>query len=598
MKKIVGIDLGTTNSVIGYSENGKVTIIPNKEGKRITPSIVYFGSNGEVLVGELAKRRKILEPHRTIYSVKTLMGKFYEEVKDWIKDLPYKVVPNEDGEAVIEIDGDIYTPQEISAEILKYLINSAEEFLNEKIEYAVITVPAYFDNRQREATIEAGKIAGIEVLRIINEPTAAALSYGIDSKSDEHIAVFDFGGGTFDISILSIKEEIIEVRSTAGNTFLGGNNIDTVIVNWFLEHLKASYPEENFNKPQILSRLYEVAESAKCELSFKENVEVNIPFLANTINGEVINFNMILNRNEFNKKIVDILEDIKIPCLQALKDANLEPKDISTVLLAGGSTRIPIVQEICKNLFQKEPAKILNPDEAIAIGAAIHSEMLIGDLQEILLLDVTPLSLGVEVEGGLFEVLIPRNSSIPTVAKKIFTTTRDNQTAITIHVLQGERKLAKDNRTLARFRLEGIPPAPKEVPKIEVTFAIDVNGVLKVSATELSSGKSNEIEITSYRNVSEDFIERVLKEASEKVEEDKHLEKAAKLKRRCFRLYDEIFKLLKEEKAFIPEKRLLELEKENLKLRSELNTYDFNKICIVQKKLEDLKKEIKSYIEK
>lgn len=597
MSKILGIDLGTTNSVMAISEDGSASVLPNVEGKPLTPSVVNISSDGKFIVGELAKRRMSAEPERTIYSVKTLMGKKFSEVEDILELFHYQVVADEAGDAAVLVDGKSYSPPEISAKVLQYLVSSAEECLGEKIEYAVITVPAYFDNRQREATIRAGELAGLDVLRIINEPTAAALSYGLNSTEKENIAVFDFGGGTFDISILGIEGDVIEVKATCGDTFLGGHNINHEIYLWLSEILQRDYPDLDLNSMQIKARIQEACEIAKCELSFQESTEVNMPFLGADKNNNVINVSVVLERKNVEGCLSSIFQALKAPCVQALQDAALDATEVKKVLLAGGSSRIPAVQQICEDVFSQSPSELLNPDESIACGAAIHAEMLTGNLQEILLLDVTPLSLGIEVEGGLFDVLIGRNNSIPTTSKRIFTTTRDNQIAISIHVLQGERRLAKDNRTLDRFRMDGLPPAPREVPQIEVSFSIDVNGVLKVSAKEMSSGKSEEIEVRSYRNISEEYVERVISEAKDKVDEDMELEQVALIKRRCFRLYDQLVNEIRTNQAFLPDEVAMRIEKDSLRQRVALKSFDFTEICKIEEELKLLRKELHAYLE-
>ena len=522
MGKIIGIDLGTTNSCVAVMQGGDPVVIPNQEGGRTTPSMVAFTESGEILVGQTAKRQAITNPENTIFAIKRLMGRRYDspEVQRDIKILPYKIVKAPNGDAHVEVRGKRYSPPEISAMILRKLKEAAEAYLGEKVTEAVITVPAYFNDSQRQATKDAGRIAGLEVKRIINEPTAASLAYGLDKKGERKIAVFDLGGGTFDISILEVGEGVFEVKSTNGDTHLGGEDFDMRIVNYIVDEFRKDQGIDLRKDRMALQRLKEAAEKAKIELSSVLETEINLPFITADASGPK-HLNMKLTRAKFESLVENLVEKVVGPCQQALRDAGLSPKDIDEVILVGGMTRMPRIQEKVKEIFQREPHKGVNPDEVVAIGAAIQAGVLSGDVKDVLLLDVTPLSLGIETLGGVFTKLIERNTTIPTRKSQIFSTAADNQTAVEIHVLQGERPMAKDNVSLGRFQLVGIPPAPRGVPQIEVTFDIDADGILHVSAKDLGTGKEQSIKITASSGLNEDDIQKIIREAELHAEEDK-----------------------------------------------------------------------------
>jgi molecular chaperone DnaK len=529
MAKVIGIDLGTTNSAMAVLEGGEPTVIPNSEGGRTTPSVVAFSKSGERLVGSVARRQAVTNPENTVFSIKRFMGRKYGDVSEEMKIVPYKVVKASNGDASVEIAGKTYSPPEISAMILQKLKRDAEAYLGEKVSEAVITVPAYFNDSQRQATKDAGKIAGLEVKRIINEPTAAALAYGLDKEHDQTILVFDLGGGTFDVSILDLGEGVFEVRSTNGDTHLGGDNFDKAVVDWMVAEFKQSQGIDLSADKMALQRLYEAAEKAKIELSTTMSSAINLPFITADENGPK-HLDLTLTRAKFDELTHDLVERVVKPVENAIKDAGITKGDIHHVILVGGMTRVPAVQEKVKQLIGKEPHKGVNPDEVVAVGAAIQGGVLAGEVKDVLLLDVTPLSLGIETKGGVFTRLIERNTTIPTKKSEIFSTADDNQTSVEIHVLQGERDMAAYNKTLGKFQLVGIPPAPRGIPQIEVTFDIDANGIVHVSAKDLGTGNEQKITITASSGLSEQDIERMMKDAEAHADEDRKAREVADVK--------------------------------------------------------------------
>ncbi|HEY3092249.1 MAG TPA: molecular chaperone DnaK [Vicinamibacterales bacterium] len=531
MSKIIGIDLGTTNSVVAVMEGGEPVVITNPEGSRLTPSVVAFTKTGERLVGQVAKRQAVTNPENTVFSIKRFMGRRFDEVSEEMKMVPYTVMAAGNDVRVKALDKE-YAPPEISAMILQKLKQAAEEYLGSPVTKAVITVPAYFNDAQRQATKEAGKIAGLEVMRIVNEPTAAALAYGLDKKKDETIAVYDFGGGTFDISILEVGEGVVEVKATNGDTHLGGDNLDQRVIDWIISEFRKSDGIDLSKDRMALQRLKEAAEKAKMELSTVMESDINLPFITADQSGPK-HMQMKLTRAKFEQLVEDLLQKTVGPTKQALADASLDPSKIDEVVLVGGSTRIPRVQHIVKELFGKEPHKGVNPDEVVAVGAAIQAGVLAGEVKDLLLLDVTPLSLGIETLGGVMTTLIPRNTTIPTRKSETFSTAADSQTSVEVHVLQGERPLARDNRTLGRFQLVGIPPAPRGVPQIEVTFDIDANGIVNVSAKDLGTGKEQKITITASSGLSKEEVERMMKDAESHAEEDKRRKEEIEVRNRA-----------------------------------------------------------------
>jgi molecular chaperone DnaK len=519
MAKVIGIDLGTTNSVVAVVEGGDPVVIANQEGSRLTPSVVAYTKEGETLVGQVAKRQAITNPDNTVFSIKRFMGRRYDEVLQEMKLAPYKVIKAPNGDARVEIRGKVYSPPEISALVLRKLKEAAEAYLGEPVRQAVITVPAYFNDSQRQSTKDAGAIAGLEVLRIVNEPTAAALAYGLDKKKDETVAVYDLGGGTFDISVLEIGEGVVEVKATNGDTHLGGDDFDQRVMDWIAEEFKKENGIDLRKDRMALQRLKEAAEKAKCELSATVQTEINLPFITADATGPK-HLVLTLTRAKLESLVADLIERSLAPCRECMRQAGVTPADIDEVILVGGQTRMPRVQEEVKKLFNKEPNRTVNPDEVVAVGAAVQAAVLTGEVKDLLLLDVTPLSLGIETLGGVMTKLIDANTTIPTKKAESFTTAADNQPSVEVHVLQGERPMARDNRTLGRFHLDGIPSAPRGVPQVEVTFDIDANGILNVSARDKATGKQQNITITASSGLSKDEIDKMKKEAEAHAAED------------------------------------------------------------------------------
>jgi len=545
VKKTIGIDLGTTNSVVAVMEGRDAKVIENEEGSRITPSVVGFSKDGEILVGQVARRQAITNPENTVYSIKRFMGRKFEETADERRRVPYKVVKADNGDAAVEIDGKKYSPPEISARILQKLKRAAENYLGDTVADAVITVPAYFNDAQRQATKDAGRIAGLEVRRIINEPTAAALAYGLDKKKDEVIAVFDYGGGTFDISVLEVGENVVEVVATNGDTHLGGDDQDQRVMEWLIAEFKKDTGIDVSKDKMVLQRLKEAAEKAKIELSSTQETEINLPFLTADQTGPK-HLVKKLSRAKFEQMCDDLFTRALEPTKKCLADSKKNPKEIDEVVLVGGSTRVPKIQQLVKEFFGKEPNRTVNPDEVVAIGAAVQGGVLTGEVKDILLLDVTPLTLSIETLGGVATALIPRNTTIPTRKSEVFSTAADGQTSVEVHVLQGERPMARDNKTLGRFHLDGIPPAPRGVPQIEVTFDIDANGIVHVAAKDRATGKENKIAITSSSGLNKDDIDKAVREAKEHEAEDKARREEIEVRNRADSLAYATEKSLKE----------------------------------------------------
>ena len=594
MSKILGIDLGTTNSCMAVMDGNTFKIIPNAEGANTTPSVVAFTKNGERLVGQTAKRQAVTNPKNTIFSVKRFMGRKFNEVQEEISRVPYKVVANNNGDACIEANGKTYTPPEISAMILQKLKQDAEAYLGEKITEAVITVPAYFNDTQRQATKDAGRIAGLDVKRIINEPTAAALAYGMDKqKSDERIAVYDLGGGTFDISILEIGDGVFEVKATNGDTHLGGDDFDKVVMDWIADEFQKENGVDLRKDPQALQRLKEAAEKAKIELSSSMSSDINLPFISMNADGPV-HLQMTLTRAQLEKLTDPLLERSKIPCNNCLGDSGLSSSQINEVILVGGMTRMPRVQEVAKQIFSKDPHKGVNPDEVVAAGAAIQGGVLSGNasLGDVVLLDVTPLSLGIETLGGVTTRLIERNTTIPTRKSQIFSTAADNQPSVDIHVLQGERDMAKDNKTIGRFRLDGIAPAPRGVPQIEVSFDIDANGILNVTAKDMGTGKEQKITITASSGLSEQDIQRMVNDAKAHEAEDKAAKDKIEVKNRADSLVYQTEKQLKDLGDKVPANVKQPVEELIEKLKKDIERDDTDAMKADSKALEDKLMEI------
>ena len=585
MAKIIGIDLGTTNSVVAVMENGQPVVIANAEGQRTTPSVVGYTKDGDTLVGAAARRQAVTNPAKTVYSAKRFIGCTYTERKEEGDKMPYKVQAGKGGLAAFSIDGKEISPPEISAKVLGKLKQAAEDYLGEKVTEAVITVPAYFNDSQRQATKDAGRIAGLDVKRIVNEPTAAALAYGLDKKTNEKIAVYDFGGGTFDVSILEVGDGVVEVLSTNGDTHLGGDNVDEVLIDWLKAEFKKDTGIDVSKDPMAVQRLREAAEKAKIELSSAQQTDINLPFLTADQTGPK-HLNVTLVRSKFEQMIAAIVEKTLEPCRKAMKDAGLNTSEIQEVLLVGGSTRIPMVQQKVKDFFGKEPNKSVNPDEVVAVGAAVQAGVLAGDVKDMLLIDVTPLSLGIETLGGVLTRLIERNTTIPTRKSQVFSTAADSQTSVEVHVLQGEREMARDNKSLGRFSLVDIPTAPRGVPQIEVTFDIDSNGILNVSAKDVGTGKEQRITIQAGTRLTEDEIKRMVKDAELHAEEDKKKRQGVEAKNQLDSLVFQAEKMLKDNGDKVPAEIKADVETAVSEAKTKLTSEDFDTLVKAREELE------------